>query len=98
MCFIVVLIIVVIDCLIIYFIKKSKLNSPEICLNNKFVSLGNVKGKDYKDIVGVVGTENSVSTMKNGCVLREWFATGYYIALLFDENDACMGVYRQELI
>ncbi len=86
-----------VDCLIIYFFHKSKHNSPELSLNNKFVSLGDLRGKLYDDIVETVGVENKASIIENGYIIREWMLAGFYIALLFDENDVCLGIEKQEV-
>lgn len=66
--------------------------APGNSLNSKFVKLGTLKGKTYSEISKVVGPSNAVSAMGNGKKLRQWQATGYHIALIFDSNDICEGV------
>lgn len=62
----------------------------------KMVSLGTLSGKSYSEISAVVGPANSVSSRAdasgNKVILRQWIAPSYHIALLFDQNDICLGV------
>lgn len=77
---------------ILYAIMNAGVKAPGASLNQKFVSLGTLKGKALSEITSVVGQPSAVSTTGNGKILRQWQATGYHIALLFDENDICEGV------
>ncbi|MBU5626980.1 hypothetical protein KQI82_08685 [Oscillibacter sp. MSJ-2] len=61
-------------------------------LNAQFVELGNLKGKSFKEITDKVGMPSSISSMGDGTTLKQWMATGYHIALEFDENDICLGI------
>ena len=58
----------------------------------KFVELGNLQGKSFKEITDKVGMPSSVSSVGDGTTLKQWMATGYHVALLFDENDICLGI------
>ncbi len=75
-----------------YLITTMVVRAPGAVLNKKFVSLGTLSGKSYDEIAYVVGQPNAVSSVGNGQVLRQWQATGYHIALVFDENDICLGI------
>ena len=68
--------------------------APGKVLNQKFVSLGTLKGKTYDEIVAVCGVPSSNSAIDGGTV-KQWMATGYHIALLFDENNVCLGVSHE---
>lgn len=65
-------------------------------LNRKLRALGTLRGLTAQTIIAQVGNPNSVSTKLNAegerITIRQWIATGYHIALLFDENDVCLGV------
>ena len=76
-------------------IMDAVIRIPGNALNEKFVSLGELKGKTYAEIEAVVGAPSSVSGMDEGKTLRQWMATGYHIALLFDKDDACLGITSQ---
>ena len=78
--------------LIWYSLTNIAVKAPGHTLNQKFVSLGTLKGKTLDEITYVVGPANSVSAIGNGQTLRQWQATSYHIALLFDENNVCLGV------
>lgn len=64
-------------------------------LNQRFCSLGTLTGKSLKEIVAKVGGPQSVSAMGDGTILRQWQATGYHIALLFDKDDICLGIANE---
>lgn len=83
--------------LIGYLFMKAFVKAPGRVLQQKFRSLtkdtkGVVAGKTYKEIVKVCGKPSSVATVSDGKVLRQWMATGYHVALLFDANDVCIGI------
>lgn len=58
----------------------------------KFVSLGTLQGKTLEEIVAVVGQPCAISAIGDGKVLRQWQATSYHIALIFDQDDICLGI------
>lgn len=59
-------------------------------------SLGTLKGRTFEQILRVAGAPNSISATTdasgNKITIRQWIAPSYHIALLFDENDICLGV------
>jgi hypothetical protein len=67
-------------------------------LNKKVLSLGVVVGKTYKEIVEVLGTENSRSVLGNGNILRQWMRTGYHICFIFDKDDICLGISNETMV
>lgn len=85
--------------LILYVIMHALVKAPGTALNQKFVSLGTLKGKTYQEIVAKCGAPNANSSkaLDDGSVvkIRQWMATGYHIVLLFDENDICLGVSNE---
>lgn len=85
-------IIPIIGGLIWFAISSAAVKAPGAALNQKFVSLGTLSGKSFNEIASVVGQPSAVSAMGNGQILRQWQATSYHIALIFDENDICLGV------
>ena len=89
---IVSLIVAAIVGVILYAIQSAAVRAPGESLRNKFVELGTLSGKKLQDITAVCGAPNAVSAVGDKRILRQWYATGYRIALLFDENDICLGV------
>lgn len=81
--------------LILYAIIDAVVKAPGRLLNQKFVSLGDMRGMSYADIEKVVGKPQSVSQMGDGGTLRQWISTGYHIALVFDENDKMVGISHE---
>lgn len=71
---------------------EAAVKAPGKVLKSKFVSLGKLKGRTYNEIVETCGQPSAVSAMGNGTVLKQWQATSYNIALLFDAEDICLGV------
>lgn len=65
---------------------------PGGMLQGKFAKLGNLKGKSYSEIQRECGKESAISHMPDGKKLIQWQATGYHIALIFDENYICEGI------
>ena len=78
--------------LIWYWVTQATVKAPGDILASKFRNLGVVTGKTYKEIVSACGAPASVSSMGDGQKLCQWMATSYHIALLFDENDVCLGI------
>ncbi|WP_288127888.1 hypothetical protein [Thiomonas sp.] len=56
-------------------------------LYRAFRALGNMKGKPFTEIQEAVGNPTSISNMAAGTRLRQWQATGFHIAILFDKLD-----------
>lgn len=90
--FLAVWVVPIIGGLIWYAITNAAVKAPGVSLNQKFVSLGTLSGKTLDEIVAVAGQPSAVSAMGDGRILRQWQATSYHIALLFDENEVCLGV------
>ena len=83
--------------LIGYLIMSGLVRAPGALLQTKFANLtketnGVIAGKTYDEIVAACGSPSSVSPTGNGGKVCQWMATGYHIALLFDENNVCAGV------
>ncbi len=75
-----------------YAITQAGVKAPGVALHKKFVSLGTLTGRKLSEITAVCGEPNSISSIGNGKVLRQWQATGYTIALIFDSDGICQGV------
>lgn len=67
-------------------------------LQKKFISLGDMRGMDYKDIESVVGKPNSISNMADGSVLKQWIVTGYHIAIIFDKDDKMVSISHETVV
>ncbi|MGN0688121.1 MAG: hypothetical protein ACI4KA_08455 [Oscillospiraceae bacterium] len=75
-----------------WLITSAAVKAPGAMLQEKFKNLGVLKGKTLQEIEAACGKPSAISSVANGQILRQWQATGYHIALLFDENDICLGV------
>ncbi len=78
-----------------FIITKMVVKAPGTLLATKFAKLGTLKGRSYNEIVAACGAPASVSPMGDGQKLCQWMATSYHIALLFDENNICLGVTHE---
>lgn len=78
--------------IVFYAITQASVRASGVSLSQKFVSLGDLRGKTLDEIVSVVGEPNATTSLVNGQSLVQWQATGYLIALLFDENNICLGI------
>jgi hypothetical protein len=81
--------------LVLWLVIGAAVRSPGKALQRKFVSLGNMKGKSLSEISAVVGSPNAISARSDGGSLRQWQATGYHIALIFDAENICQGITHQ---
>ena len=77
---------------ILYSIIATFVKAPGRALQKKFINLGILKGKTLSEITTACGNPNSISSRNDGVKIYQWFATGYHIVLLFDENNICLGV------
>ena len=80
-----------------FVISHMLVKAPGNALQQKFVKLtedtnGTIAGKSLAEVKRVCGEPSAVSAIGNGQTLYQWQATGYHIALIFDENDICVGV------
>ena len=83
--------------LLLYLLIGAMVKAPGSMLQTKFAQLtadtnGVVAGKTLEEVKKACGSPSSVSAMGNGQTLYQWQATGYHIALVFDENDVCVGI------
>lgn len=83
--------------IILYLIIGAVVKTPGNVLQMNFNRLtadtnGVVAGKTLAEVKKFCGAPSSVSAMGNGQTLYQWQATGYHIALVFDENDVCVGI------
>jgi hypothetical protein len=83
--------------LVLYAIISALVRVPGQNLGTKFVKLGQLKGKTKAEIVAAVGPPNAVSVAAGGKTLCQWMATGYHIALLFDD-ELCEGVTHESSV
>lgn len=83
-----------------YLIMGAMVKAPGSVLQTKFANLtkdsnGMIAGKTYEEVVAVCGLPSSNSPIGDGNRLCQWMATGYHIALLFDENNVCLGISHE---
>lgn len=80
-----------------WIISSATVKAPGQALASKIAKVqqengGQIAGVPYSKIVEACGTPSAVSAMGDGRTLKQWQAVSYHIALLFDENDICIGV------
>ena len=95
--FVISLIVTSIGGLILYLIDNAVVRTPGTLLQKKFKKVqdqnnGKIAGVSLSTIVSNCGLPNAVSTLGNGNTLRQWQATGFHVALVFDENEICLGI------
>lgn len=74
--------------------------APGQSMAKKMQGLGNIMGRPLDEITAAIGPPNSVSatvTPDGGKTLRQWMASGYHVAMLFDADDKCMGITHEHL-
>lgn len=81
--------------LIWHAVSSATVRAPGNALQQKFISLGTLKGKTLSEIESVCGVPSSVSVGANGVIIRQWMTTSYHIVLLFDKSDICLGVQSE---
>ena len=72
-------------------LTTTDVTAPGRALQRRFMSLGDMRGMTRAHIESVVGTPNSFGALGGGQILLQWMATGYHIALVF-EDDICQGI------
>ena len=65
-------------------------------LRERLVSMGPLVGREYAQIAAEVKTapQNTIREAK-GQTLRAWEDGNYFVSLLFDKNDICLGVMEE---
>ena len=62
-------------------------------LRERIASMGSLVGREYTEIAAEVKTApQSTIREANGRTLRAWEEGNYFVSLLFDKNDICLGV------
>ena len=69
--------------------------APGRALRKRFIALGTLKGMTRREIVKAVGEPSTETTLPDGRMLLQWRATGYHIALVFEEDGRCFGVTHE---
>ena len=65
-------------------------------LRERVIALGSLVGRDYAQIASEVkASPQSTERYANGQTLRAWMEGNYYVSLLFDKNDICLGVMAE---
>ena len=80
---------------VLYGIISFAVRLPGMGMQKLFQDLGELKGKTLAEIQSKVGSPTAVSATGDGRTVRQWMATGYHIALIFDENEICQGVSHE---
>lgn len=83
--------------IILFLLSNAFVKAPGNSLQQRFAQLtkdtnGVIKGKTLSEVKAACGEPSAVSAIGNGKTLYQWQATGYHIALIFDENEICEGI------
>lgn len=84
--------------LVTYGIISGAVRLSGVGMQKLFQDLGQLSGKSFSEIQSKVGSPSSVSATGDGGTVKQWMATGYHIALIFDENDVCQGVSHESSV
>ena len=95
--YIIIIFIVPVLGVIWWLFSSAMVKAPGNSLQNKFLTLtknsnGVIKGKTLKEVKDACGEPSAVSSLGNGKTLYQWQATGYHIALIFNEENICEGI------
>jgi hypothetical protein len=69
--------------------------APGRALRKRFIALGSLKGRTRREIVKAVGEPAAETPLPDGRTLLQWRATGYHIALVFEQDGRCFGVTHE---
>lgn len=80
-----------------WIISSALVKAPGSMLQQKFAQLtadtnGVIAGKTLAEVKAACGAPSAVSAIGDGQTLYQWQATGYHIALIFDEKNVCVGI------
>jgi hypothetical protein len=75
--------------------NRSRIYDEGRRLHSAFVELGSMKGKPFSELKQAVGLPTSISHHANGTRLRQWQATGFHMAILFDKEDRVVRITHQ---
>ena len=75
--------------------SRSSTGRPGEPCRKRFVALGTLKGRSRREIVRAVGEPSSETPLPDGRLLLQWRATGYHIALVFEQDGRCFGVTHE---
>ena len=65
-------------------------------LRERFVAMGSLVGRNYAQIAAEVkAAPQSTIREANGKTLRAWEEGNYFVSLLFDKDDVCLGVMEE---
>ena len=93
--FLVILVLAVIGAIVRLAMGGDPATYPGRQLQEKFIGLGTLVGKNRSEIEAVVGPPNSISQIGTSKVLCQWMATGYHISLLF-KADICERITHEQ--
>ena len=65
-------------------------------LRQRLYDIGALVGRRYTEIeTALHSPPHQVLRQKNGNILRTWEDGSYYVSLLFDKQDICLGVMEE---
>lgn len=67
----------------------------EQSLEERISAIDRFDGMDYASILDLVGCAPKCTNLKENTIERTWIEDGYFVCLLFDEHDICLGVWEE---
>lgn len=83
--------------IVLYIIIHLIVQAPGAALHKQFEKLGNLQGKSLDEIIAACGKPQSISPVEGG-TLYQWISSGCHMALLFDEDNKCLGITQDTLV
>ena len=83
--------------IVLYIIIHLIVQAPGAALHKQFEKLGNLQGKSLDEIIAACGKPQSISPVEGG-KLYQWISSGCHMALLFDEDNKCLGITQDTLV
>ena len=62
---------------------------------DKFARMGDLRGKTLDQIIAEMGKPQSALRMPDGNIIVQWISGKYSIALAFNAERSCLGVYSE---
>lgn len=72
--------------------------APGRLMQKQFQTLGELRGKRFAEIEKKVGSPTAISVTPDSGTVKQWIASGYHIALVFDKDDLCQGVSHEDSV
>lgn len=67
-------------------------------LRERFSHVESFQGRSYREVLAIAGAKpNTIVHQADDTTRKVWREEGYFIALVFDARDVCLGVIDEEV-